>query len=90
ATPIEFFDPIGSWKPKDMQMFVTLWPSFEHFPRFAHDSRLLGIRLNSAMVAAADVKSELDKAKAVGGKVPLYFDVKSRQMRIAKVYDDPK
>ncbi|MGG2329560.1 hypothetical protein ACE40V_24725, partial [Salmonella enterica] len=30
------------------------------------------------------------KAKAVGGKVPLYFDVKSRQMRIAKVYDDPK
>lgn len=73
--------PRGTVK-NDLQFFVTLWPSFDHFGRFANDPRLVGIRLNSAMVNTTEVAQELEKARAIGGSVPLYFDVKSRQMRI--------
>ena len=75
--------------PKDFQLFVTLWPSFPHFDRFAHDERLVGVRLNSAMVSTSEIETELSKAKVVNGTVPLYFDVKSRQMRIENIYMNP-
>ena len=76
--------------PKDLQLFVTLWPSFPHFDRFANDDRLVGVRLNSAMVTTEEVENELNRAKTVNGKVPLYFDVKSRQMRIEDIHMNPR
>lgn len=72
--------------PMDLQLFVTLWPSFPHFGRFAHDDRLVGIRLNSAMVGESAVADELDRAKRAGGTVPLHFDVKARQMRVENIH----
>ena len=69
----------------DLQLMVTLWPSFTHFARFADDKRLAGIRLNSAMMTQADLDKELPLAKAT---VPLFFDIKGRQMRVAEVLDN--
>jgi hypothetical protein len=69
----------------DLQLMVTLWPSFPHFARFADDKRLAGIRLNSAMMTQADLDKELPLAKAT---VPLFFDIKGRQMRVAEVLDN--
>jgi len=70
----------------DPQLLVTLWPSFPHFDQFKADGRLAGIRLNSAMM-----NTELDEELALvaglhRGKMPLYFDVKGRQMRIVEVH----
>ncbi|MDP3771235.1 MAG: hypothetical protein Q8R16_02970 [bacterium] len=71
---------------RPLELFATLWPTFPHFSRFASDPRLAGIRLNSAMVEASEINSAFAEA---GGSVPLWFDVKGRQMRIASVRDDP-
>ena len=71
-----------------MDIMVTLWPSFPHFPVFANDERLSGIRLNSAMIGV----SELDREFGMLPKslpVPLYFDIKGRQLRITEVHDNP-
>jgi hypothetical protein len=73
---------------RDLQLMVTLWPSFPHFPQFAADPRLRGIRLNSAMMAATELEKELELASAPGVGVPLWFDVKGRQMRVAEVIPD--
>jgi hypothetical protein len=70
-------------------LHVTLWPSFPHFDQFANDCRLSGIRLNSAMMAGAELDSELDLVKKNKTKVPLWFDIKGRQLRIRKVYVSP-
>jgi pyruvate kinase len=64
---------------------VTLWPSFPHFPKFAADSRLSGIRLNSAMMHVSELDVELEKANAIKDSVPLWFDIKGRQMRVVEV-----
>lgn len=72
----------------DLKLMVTLWPSFPHFPDFAADTRLAGIRLNSAMMAPTDLAKELELASAPGVDVPLWFDVKGRQMRVAEVIPD--
>ena len=67
---------------------VTLWPSFPHFPRFAGDMRLSGIRLNSAMMDVAELDTELELVRTSPAAVPLYFDVKGRQLRVEEVYPD--
>ncbi len=69
----------------DLELSVTLWPSFSHFNRFARDGRLSSIRLNSAMVKGGALVEELEKAKAVPDSVPLYFDIKGRQLRVKEV-----
>lgn len=69
----------------DLELSVTLWPSFPHFPRFARDGRLSAIRLNSAMVKGGALVEELEKAKALPYTVPLYFDIKGRQLRVQDV-----
>ena len=74
--------------PKDLKLMVTLWPSFPFFPRFANDSRLSGIRLNSAMIDNPDLEAELALMKTKRISVPLYFDVKGRQLRIDEVVSD--
>jgi hypothetical protein len=70
------------------ELMVTLWPSFVHFARFATDQRLSGIRLNSAMTRASELDAEFELAAKTPDALPLWFDIKSRQMRIAEV--DPR
>lgn len=79
--------PLNRGKPvrKKLELLVTLWPSFPHFGQFAEDSRLSGIRLNSAMMSSPELDKELEVIKAAGKTVPLYFDVKGRQPRIVEV-----
>lgn len=72
----------------DLDLLVTLWPSFEHFPRFANDSRLAGIRLNSAMMNNPELENELELIRSLNPSVPLYFDVKARQLRVEDVSDN--
>lgn len=71
-----------------LELMVTLWPSFPHFERFACDTRLHGIRLNSAMITAPMLETELATLgeRVRTNAVPLYFDVKGRQLRIEEVH----
>lgn len=69
-----------------LTLMATLWPSFPHFPRFAKDNRLAAIRLNSAMINNAQLDEEIDLAFKPEVTVPLYFDVKGRQLRVEKVH----
>ncbi len=68
----------------NLELLVTLWPSFPHFKRFATDPRLSGIRLNSAMVNSDTISEELELANQVPDPLPLYFDVKGKQLRVTK------
>lgn len=61
---------------------VTLWPSFPHFAKFANDERLVGIRLNSAMINNPELEKELSALAHFGPTVPLWFDAKGRQARV--------
>lgn len=74
--------PLNILEPPNLQ--VTLWPTFDHFPTFATDDRLQGIRMNSAMIKAADLDEELPIAEKFKDK-PLYFDIKGRQLRTTKI-----
>ena len=77
--------------PVALEYFVTLCPSFPHFPKFASDKRLAGIRINSAALSPSEVITELESAAATGASrvVPLWFDVKGRQLRITEVLPNP-
>ena len=71
----------------DLDLMVTMWPSFKHFDRFANDERLSGVRLNTAMIKASELDSTFRSAPAMS-KLPLYFDIKGRQLRVTRVYPD--
>ncbi len=73
----------------NIDLMVTLWPTFPHFPRFAHDMQLSGIRLNSAMMSNPELEKELATIAKTKPTVPLFFDVKGRQLRIASVNFNP-
>lgn len=67
---------------------VTLWPQFDHFPRFSKDSRIQGLRLNSAMMHASEINDTF--VSRIGeATVPLWFDIKGMQLRIKEVISDP-
>jgi len=68
----------------NLELLVTLWPSFPHFKRFATDPRLSGIRLNSAMVKTDTIADELELANKIQDPLPLYFDIKGKQLRVTK------
>ena len=74
---------------KDLELMVTLCPTFPHYERFARDSRIQGVRLNSAMVFGDEVDAEINAANAVSGARPLYFDIKGRQLRIMEIHSNP-
>ncbi|MFH1174261.1 MAG: hypothetical protein V1725_03955 [archaeon] len=76
-----FKRPVARLPPAELELLVTLWPSFPHFKRFAQDNRLSAIRLNTAMVENYELTSEFALAKSIP-TVPLYFDIKGRQLRI--------
>ena len=71
---------------KDLNLSVTLWPSFPHFPTFVHDERIASIRLNSAMMNMVELDEELAKIKKMRIDTPLYYDIKGRQLRITEVF----
>ena len=58
------------------ELYVTLWPTFPHFRRFAVDDRLAGIRLNSAMIHVHELDAELEIAKTVDNAVPLFLTLR--------------
>lgn len=66
----------------DCNLHVTLWPSFPHFKDFCFHPSVAGIRLNSAMIHSADLDNELKIIEDLQPTVPLYFDVKARQLRV--------
>jgi len=72
----------------DLKLLVTLWPSFPHFARFAKDDRIAGVRLNSAMMSSSELDAELALVAKTAPTAPLFFDVKARQMRVEKVYEN--
>jgi pyruvate kinase len=76
--------PAVSTGKRPVNLQVTLWPAFPHFRRFAHDNRVQGIRLNSAMMEASEIDGKFMMA-AKASEVPLWFDVKGMQMRIREV-----
>jgi hypothetical protein len=57
----------------ETKLYCTLWPSFEHFPQFADDTRLAGIRLNQENPP----------------QVPLFYDIKGMQLRVTEVHENP-
>jgi hypothetical protein len=69
---------------RDVKFHVTLWPAFPHFPRFAADKRIQGIRLNSAMMEASEIDDEFIRRQRAA-TVPLWFDIKGMQMRIREI-----
>jgi hypothetical protein len=69
----------------DIELLVTLCPSFQHFSKFAIDKRLAGIRLNSAMVSTFELAKELEILQDTPQTLPLYFDIKGRQPRVVEV-----
>jgi hypothetical protein len=73
----------------NLELYVTLWPTFPHFRRFATDYRLAGIRLNSAMLKVQEIEQELEIANSIPDALPLFFDIKARQLRIREVFAYP-
>ncbi len=69
----------------DTELIVTLWPSFPHFQQFANDPRLQGIRLNSAQINCPELETELARLELMKPAVPLFFDIKGRQLRVTEV-----
>lgn len=53
-----------------------------HFSRFATDKRLQGIRINSAMMELSELDNEFKAVRDTPNAVPLYYDIKGRQLRI--------
>lgn len=67
------------------QLHITLCPSFPHFHQFVSDPRINGIRINSAMLNLEELEKELSLVDLKISKIPLYFDIKGRQLRIEEV-----
>ena len=73
-----------------LEYLATLQPNFSHFPRFAQDRRLGGIRLNNPHWTPDELRSELEYAFKLEPAVPLYFDVKGWQMRVIETYPNDR
>jgi|SRR5581483_4041204 len=77
-------------KPKrKLELAVTLWPSFPHFEKFATSKDIAGIRMNTAMVDLDSLDAEFGIATKIPNSVPLWFDVKGRQLRVTEVFEFP-
>lgn len=71
---------------KDTKLMVTLIPSFPHFRDFCADSRLAAIRLNCATLEPQEIARELELLKSHHITVPLYYDIKGRQLRVEELH----
>lgn len=72
----------------NIEIMATLWPDMGHYEYFAKHPLMRGIRLNTAMAEEKTLPYQLDFAVKKSYGTPLYFDVKGRQIRITKVYDN--
>ncbi|HIH24304.1 TPA: hypothetical protein HA251_04690 [Candidatus Woesearchaeota archaeon] len=70
---------------RPLEVLVTLAPDLPHYRRFARDSRVDGIRFNTAMEKPSEMPMLLRKAIDESCGTPLYLDVKGRQLRVTKV-----
>lgn len=72
---------------RNVDLLATLTPSMPHFRRFATDERMSGIRINSAMMELDELDTEFSSVEKLykNRHVPLYYDIKGRQLRIRKV-----
>ncbi|MBI4919321.1 hypothetical protein HY837_05280 [archaeon] len=75
---------------KELELFVTLWPEFPHYKRFASDERIAGVRMNSVLFNSdryRHMSSEdiLRKAVKDADGTRVYLDIKGRQLRVRKV-----
>lgn len=70
---------------KDLDLLITLSPSMPHFSRFSIDNRINGIRINSAMMELDELDNEFKFIKDSLSSVPLWYDIKGRQLRIRQV-----
>lgn len=68
-----------------MELFVTMWPTFEHFNEFANDYRVDSVRLNTAMVGVPELDSKFKQA-VNSSAASLYFDIKGKQLRVTEVF----
>lgn len=75
-------------KKTAVDLLVTLWPEHAHFFAVAADPRVLGIRLNSAMISPKQLVSDLASPmlQSVPPEKQLFFDVKGRQLRVDEVF----
>ena len=73
---------------RKVRLLATLTPSMPHFNRFATDERLSGIRINSAMMELDELDNEFSAVERIYAKkhVPLFYDIKGRQLRIREVF----
>lgn len=70
--------------PSQIQVLATLWPGFDHFNEFASNERLSGVRINPAMITPDQLSHELSGLDVPGADVPLWYDVKGRQLRVVE------
>jgi pyruvate kinase len=70
----------------ELELMVTMWPSFPHFKRFSTDKRISAVRLNTAMYDVDEIDDELKVASSTYGAVPFYFDIKGRQLRVVESF----
>ncbi|OGL62006.1 hypothetical protein A3C09_00710 [Candidatus Uhrbacteria bacterium RIFCSPHIGHO2_02_FULL_47_44] len=64
------------------ELIATLWPGFAHFPEFAIDARLDGIRVNPATAPIEELEAAISNLQVRDAPVPLFYDVKGRQLRV--------
>ena len=69
-----------------IKLLVTLSPSMPHFHRFSTDKRIDGIRINSAMMELDELDNEFKAVASSNHTVPLWYDIKGRQLRIREVH----
>jgi hypothetical protein len=69
-----------------LELSATLLPTFPHFNKYVDDPRLGFIRINSAQLEGEELDKELTLAHRFQDIVPLYFDIKGRQMRVIESY----
>ena len=55
---------------RDVDMLVTLWPSFPHFAEYARHPSVMGVRLNSAMMSCPELDKELAIASEAWNNLP--------------------
>lgn len=76
---------LSSKKKALPELLVTMCPTFSHFKRFAHDDRVSGIRFNTAMISLEELDKEIEALRQAQATLPIYYDVKARQMRITSI-----
>jgi hypothetical protein len=70
----------------NLELHVTLWPSFDHFDGTVKDSRVDGMRLNGPITFP--LQRIIDDFKRIppGYSDKLHFDIKARQLRVIRAF----